>query len=257
MYQWEDLYLDPDACEVRYKGQTLHLYPKEYELLKLFLTYPNHVLSPSVIIDNLWFCDSIPTEGTLRTHIKGLRRKLKEAGADDLIQTVHSLGYRLKPVPKNPIQSNSSLSPMLMKLLAVHSMEYAIVARSLAIQEFSSNVYNFSDYPFELVVGQPVTLAFPELIGLEPILLEILEHQRPNFYIKEIARACNSSRPNYINVHLMAEPTEKASNQRLILLFEDCSEQMVWKQQVVQKENEYHLLLSSNKGASPLELELD
>ena len=35
-------------------------------------------------------------ENTVRTHIKALRQKLKQAGADGLIETVYGLGYRLK-----------------------------------------------------------------------------------------------------------------------------------------------------------------
>ncbi|WP_373525109.1 response regulator, partial [Nostoc sp.] len=43
----------------------------------------------------------IPGEEAVRTQIKGLRQKLKSAGAADLIETVYGIGYRLKP-PKAP-----------------------------------------------------------------------------------------------------------------------------------------------------------
>lgn len=246
MYQREDLRLDPQACEVSYRGNILRLYPKEYELLKLFLDYPNHVLSPSVIIDRLWSGDSIPTESVVRTHIKGLRRKLQNAGAEDFIQTVHGLGYRLKPLPRETTKSNLSLSPMLMKFLALHYMEYAIVDKDLIIKEFSPSVKNFSDYPLDVAIGKTVTLAFPELFGLESIFLEILENRRPSFDIKEVARACNSLRPDYINIYIMADSGEEHPSQRLLILFEDSSEKMILKQQVVQKENESYLLLTGS-----------
>ena len=35
----------------------------------------------------------------MRTHIKGLRQKLKKAGLSGVITTVYGLGYRLQPVP--------------------------------------------------------------------------------------------------------------------------------------------------------------
>ncbi len=243
MYSWGDLCLDPKACEVSYKGITLRLYPKEYELLKLFFDYPNHVLSSSVIIERLWSFDSVPTESAVRTHIKGLRRKLKEVGADDVIQTVHSLGYRLKPLPKKTTQSESSLNPMLMQLLALHFSDYAIVDRDLIVLEVSPGVKNFSDYPWDVAIGRNVTLAFPELIGLESIFLDVLENKQKSFDIKGIARVNNSRRPDYINIYVIAIQTQESSRKKSLILFEDSSEKMSLKQQVVQQENEFYLLL--------------
>jgi DNA-binding winged helix-turn-helix (wHTH) protein len=248
MYQWEDLHLNPEACEVSYKGQTLQLYPKEYHLLKLFLEYPNHVLSSSAIIERLWEGDSIPTLGAIRTHLKGLRHKLKQVGVEDFIQTVHGLGYRLKPLPKQTNKSSNSLSPMLQSLLSLHYMEYAIADKNLTIDELSFGVEKFSDYPLEAVRGKPVTLAFPELIGFESILLEVIDNHRPNIEIKGIARSSNSLRPDYINIYAIAEQTEASSSPKLLLLFEDASETMILKQQVVQKQNESYLLLIGCEG---------
>ncbi len=243
MYKWGDLLLDPEACEVRYQGNTLRLYPKEYELLKLFFDYPKRVLSPSFIIDRLWSFDSIPSESAVRTHIKGLRRKLKDAGAEDVIQTVHGLGYRLKLLPKETKPSDSSLNPMLLKLLALHEIEYVIVDENFIILEVSPGVKNFSDYPWDVAIGREVTLSFPELIGLESTLWEILENQKERFDIKGIARSKNSLRPDYINIYAMNEPTTEHSSKKLLILFEDSSEKMIWKQQVVQQENESYLLI--------------
>lgn len=242
MYEWGHLRLDPEACEVSYKGSILRLYPKEYELLKLFFDCPRQVLSPEVIIERLWYFDSAPTESAIRTHIKGLRRKLKDAGVEDVIMTVHSLGYRLKPQPKEAKSQTLSLSPMLMKLLSLHYIEYAIVDINLIILELSPNLANFSDYPLDIAIGKEITLAFPELIGLESICLKIIENKQKSFNIEGVARAVNSMRPKYINISVISE-IEESSIQRLLILFEDSSEKMVLKQQVVQSQNESLLLL--------------
>ena len=242
MYRWGDLRLDPEACEVSYQGKILRLYPQEYKLLKLFFDCPNQVLSPSVIIERLWSCDSIPTESAVRTLIKGLRRKLKDAGAEDVIQTIHSLGYRLKRLPKEISQSNCSLSPMLIKLLALHSIEYLIVDINLMILEVSPGVRNFSDYPFDVAKNRDITLAFPELIGIESILIEIIEGSRKSFEIQGIAKGHNPLRPDYINIYAIADRQEECSNQQLLILFEDSSEKMILKQHFIQKENELNLL---------------
>lgn len=95
--EWEKLRLDPSSCEVSYSGQVLRLTPKEYSLLELFLRSNGRVLSRSVILDHLWCFEDIPGEETVKVHLRGLRLKLKAAGAPtDFIETVYGLGYRLK-----------------------------------------------------------------------------------------------------------------------------------------------------------------
>lgn len=96
---WGDLLLNPGSGEVIYQGQLLHLTPKEYGLLELFLSNPKQAFSRSMILDRLWSIDDSPGEETVTTHIKGLRHKLKQVGVPDLIETVYGLGYRLKPPP--------------------------------------------------------------------------------------------------------------------------------------------------------------
>lgn len=54
------------------------------------------VLSRSAIIEHVWSLETPPEEHAVKVHIRGLRQKLKAAGAsEDLIETVHSMGYRL------------------------------------------------------------------------------------------------------------------------------------------------------------------
>lgn len=97
--KWGSLHLDPSTCEVTYNSQSLHLTPKEHGVLELFLRNQQRVFSRSAIIDHLWSFDDPPEEDTIKSHIKGLRQKLKAAGAPtDLIETVYGLGYRLKPL---------------------------------------------------------------------------------------------------------------------------------------------------------------
>ncbi|UBF30010.1 response regulator (plasmid) [Kovacikia minuta CCNUW1] len=98
---WEHLCLDPALARVTYKQQVVALRPKEYNLLELFLRYPQRILSRSTIIDHLWSIDETPVEGAVTNLIKDLRHRLKSAGmVTDLIETVYGLGYRLKPVPE-------------------------------------------------------------------------------------------------------------------------------------------------------------
>jgi PAS domain S-box-containing protein len=95
--EWGNLRLDPTSCEVSYSEQPLSLTPKEYALLELFLRNTHRVFSCDMILDHLWSYDDTPSEEAVRTHIKGLRMKLRSVGAPgNLVETVYGIGYRLK-----------------------------------------------------------------------------------------------------------------------------------------------------------------
>ncbi len=95
--QWGDLHLDPRSSEVTCRDLPIAVTPKEYALLELFLRNPNRIFSLDTLLDKVWPFEESPTVGSVRTHIKGLRQKLKKAGLPDMIATVYGLGYRLKP----------------------------------------------------------------------------------------------------------------------------------------------------------------
>jgi DNA-binding response OmpR family regulator/HPt (histidine-containing phosphotransfer) domain-containing protein len=88
---------NPQAREVSCDGQIVPLSRKEYLLVELFLRHPYRVFSRSDIADNLWSVDNMPTEDTIKSHIRRIRLKLKEIGAEDLIETHYGHGYRINP----------------------------------------------------------------------------------------------------------------------------------------------------------------
>jgi DNA-binding response OmpR family regulator len=97
--EWGRLRLNPSTYEVSYGETPIHLTPKEYALLELLLRNGRRVLSRSVMIEHVWSLEAPPEEHVVKVHIRGLRQKLKAAGASqDLIETVHSLGYRLQQI---------------------------------------------------------------------------------------------------------------------------------------------------------------
>ena len=102
--QWGKLVLDPNNCQVEYNCQAVKLTAKEYALLELFLRHPHRIFSQSALLDHLWSLEDFPSENAVRTQIKGLRQKLKKAGAEaNLIETIYGLGYRLKQQPESEI----------------------------------------------------------------------------------------------------------------------------------------------------------
>jgi diguanylate cyclase (GGDEF)-like protein len=98
---WGALSLNIDSCKVAYGGQPLNLTAKEYGLLELFLRNPQQIFSQGAILSQLWsFEVDPPGEETVRAHIKRLRQKLKTVGAEDLVETVYGMGYRLSHAAK-------------------------------------------------------------------------------------------------------------------------------------------------------------
>ncbi len=108
------LRLDPVSREVTYDGKLLKVGRKEYLLLELLLRNPNRVFSRNEIIDRLWSLDEeIPTETTIKSHIRRIRRKLEEVGAEDLIDTLYGQGYRLNPALLKPPADQPLSAPAL------------------------------------------------------------------------------------------------------------------------------------------------
>lgn len=96
--RWGSLQLDTASRDVTYDSTSLSLTPKEFGILALFLQNGRRILSRAVISDRCWASEDIPDEETVKSHIKTLRSKLRKAGADDLIETVRGVGYRLKQI---------------------------------------------------------------------------------------------------------------------------------------------------------------
>ena len=110
---WGMVTLNPSSCEVFCNGQRLNLTSKEYELLELLLRHQHRIFSLNTLMERLWTFEKMPSENAVRTHVKSLRRKLRQGGADEMIETVYGLGYRLNPEPVTPsptLQSSKHLS---------------------------------------------------------------------------------------------------------------------------------------------------
>lgn len=169
--EWGHLRLNPSFCEVTYKGNSIHLTPKEYSLLELFLHHPRHVFSRSAILEHLWSFNEPPGEETVRAHIKGLRRKLKEGGVMEAIETVYGIGYRLKAVPEAEVeptperQTHAAISeawqryqPSLVTRLA--TLDEAIQA--LEAQTLSESLRSSAEQQAHKLAGSLGMFGFPD-----------------------------------------------------------------------------------------------
>ncbi len=93
---FEELRLDPERHGVLVGEQFAELTRTEYQLLDLLLRNPRRVLPHELIYDRVWGYDFGPASNALRVYVGYLRRKLEQAGARPLIQTVRGVGYVLR-----------------------------------------------------------------------------------------------------------------------------------------------------------------
>ncbi|MBS2039651.1 response regulator transcription factor [bacterium] len=89
------LQLDPSKKTVDYLDTRLDLTPREYQLLELLMRSPGQFFSTDEILDRVWGWEANPGKGTVKTHMKSLRDKLKAAGLGEPIETRYGRGYRL------------------------------------------------------------------------------------------------------------------------------------------------------------------
>ncbi|MFQ4138558.1 winged helix-turn-helix domain-containing protein [Nodosilinea sp. PGN35] len=111
---WGPVCLHPTACQVTCDGRVLTINRKEYQLLELLLSHPRQTFSRAAISDRLWPLDeTLPTDATIKTHIRNVRRKLEQAGVQDFIQTHYGHGYRLNPSyhARAALASDQTLQP--------------------------------------------------------------------------------------------------------------------------------------------------
>jgi DNA-binding response OmpR family regulator len=78
-------------------GQPVGLSKIEYDLLLFLVINKNRVVSRQAIAEHLYDgpTDQAPGPEFVYSHIKNLKRKLKEKGCPEIIQTVYGLGYKL------------------------------------------------------------------------------------------------------------------------------------------------------------------
>ncbi|MCS7165049.1 MAG: response regulator transcription factor [Candidatus Calescibacterium sp.] len=79
-----------------YKDNTLlELKPKEFDLLKLFLTNPGRVFSRQYLLEQIWGYDYLGDTRTVDVHIRRLRQKVEDNPDSPVyIRTVHGVGYK-------------------------------------------------------------------------------------------------------------------------------------------------------------------
>ena len=94
------LSLDAATRRARANGSSLELTRVEFDVLACLLEQPGRVYSRVELISRVWGDGFAITDRTIDSHVKALRKKVAEAGAEPgLIETVRGVGYRVTDAP--------------------------------------------------------------------------------------------------------------------------------------------------------------
>lgn len=93
---FQNLRLDPEARTVCVDGRDVRLTRTEYAILKLLMANPAQVVTKSALLDRIARDTPDCTESSLKTHVSNLRKKLRDAGAGDCIESVWGIGFKMK-----------------------------------------------------------------------------------------------------------------------------------------------------------------
>ena len=89
------LVIDPARHEARANGKLLEMGATEFKLLRFLAAHPERVFSRTQLLDQVWGDHAFIEERTVDVHILRLRKALAMHAAEELVQTVRGVGYRL------------------------------------------------------------------------------------------------------------------------------------------------------------------
>lgn len=135
--------------------------------------------------------------------------------------------------------SQTNLDDTLKAILSLRKTEYLLIDKNLIIEEMSSEVARFAEDVSMLKIGNDVRDAFPELLGLEEIIIDILEKREQSFQIQGLSRFLGDGNNMILNLYIIS----KQFVNKLLMIFEDVTDEANLKQNILQAANEANLSL--------------
>ncbi len=91
-----EIVIDTEKHEVKVNNKIVELTRREYDILLFFISNKEKVLTKESIVEHIWGDDANAFDNFdfVYTHIKNLRKKLIEQGANDYIKSVYGIGYK-------------------------------------------------------------------------------------------------------------------------------------------------------------------
>ena len=210
---YHKLSADLESQIVTYGGKEVSLHQKEYQLLVLFLKYPDQIFDYEKIINELWDIDHTPTESNIRSHIKEIRKAFKKIdNSITIIENLYGIGYRLNPLfnPNNGYHPLKDLSFSSLDIIAKHSLElvqikkYLVINKNFKIKYISSELLNDCHYYDQFRIEENIRNICPEFIKLDTILEKISNSKNKVIVFKAMKKPANGDTIQYTSCYLIS-----------------------------------------------------
>jgi two-component system, OmpR family, response regulator len=93
-----DLELDLLTRTVTRGGQVISLQPREFKLLEYLMRNEGHIVTRTMLLENVWDYHFDPQTNVIDVHISRLRSKIEKGFATSILQTVRGAGYMIRAV---------------------------------------------------------------------------------------------------------------------------------------------------------------
>ena len=94
--KFENIEISRQKYELKLKGKSVDIPPKELELLYFLASNYNRVFTRDQLLDKVWSFDYLGDSRTVDVHVKRLREKLEGASDKWILKTVWGVGYKFE-----------------------------------------------------------------------------------------------------------------------------------------------------------------
>lgn len=131
IYKFLDFQVNPQTRDVYYKGETINLSKKSFDILVLLLKKKGSILTKEEILESVW-PGQIVTDAALNKQITRLRKDLNDTNKD-IIETVRGVGIKLSQIAELTCQNRQKISNTSKKTYLIFSVVFAFVILFVAV----------------------------------------------------------------------------------------------------------------------------
>ena len=91
-----DLEIDLLTRSVTRSGQPIILQPREFKLLEYLMRNAGHVVTRTMLLENVWDYHFDPQTNVIDVHVSRLRSKIDKGFSEPILQTVRGAGYMIR-----------------------------------------------------------------------------------------------------------------------------------------------------------------
>jgi DNA-binding response OmpR family regulator len=90
--------IEPLAHRATSDGRAIELSPREFDLLRFFITHPDRVFTTDEIIESVWGSEFVGEPQVVYVQIRSLREKIERDPSKPVhLKTLRGVGYKFVP----------------------------------------------------------------------------------------------------------------------------------------------------------------